>query len=285
MRAMIENAQSLSDVLWQSETEGRDFGTPERRAGLESTLQAIVKDIRDPKIAEYYKRDFDERVFKAFKQRPGYGPRGPGGGRSDWQPRARGGKSPAYAGRNERSFERSGDRQSAPRQGEQRVSPAVRRSHHVVNAKNASRVAKEHDLMALAVEHLGLVEHHLEPLAKVSLLSPELDRLKRDLLHLAASSPRLEKSVVENHLTAQGHGVLIGELRKRPVLRLEAGAGGSDDAWRQTMAQLEDPDFSLHGDLKLQRDEALERYLGSRAEADLDEMQRLNGLIRAQAGS
>lgn len=282
MRAMIENAQSLSDVLWQSETEGRDFATPERRAGLEATLQAIVKDIRDPKIAEYYKRDFDERVFKAFKQRPGYGPRG---GRSDWQPRARGGKSPAYAGRNDRSFDRSGDRQSGPRQGEQRVSPAVRRSHHVVNAKNASRLSKEYDLLALAVAEPGLVDRHLEMLAKIPISQPDLDRLKRELLHLAASGARLEKSIVENHLSGRGLGVLLGELLNRSVLRLETESGGIEEAWSLTAAQLEDPDFSRYGELKLQRDAALTRYLSSGAETDLDEMQRLNGLIRAQAGS
>ena len=38
-----------------------------RRAG--GALSEIVRAIRDGKIADYYKRDFDDRVFKAFKSR------------------------------------------------------------------------------------------------------------------------------------------------------------------------------------------------------------------------
>src|SRR6266566_1805055 len=80
MRGLLAKAQSLSDMLWTGETEDHDFSTPERRAGLEAELHGIVKAIRDPKIADYYRRDFAERVFKAFKQRrpfPGK-PRGQG---------------------------------------------------------------------------------------------------------------------------------------------------------------------------------------------------------------
>src|SRR5262245_32445438 len=69
MRALVANAQTLADVLWSTETEGRDLSTPERRAGLEAELDRLVKTIRDGKIADYYRRDFADRVFKAFKQR------------------------------------------------------------------------------------------------------------------------------------------------------------------------------------------------------------------------
>src|SRR5258707_5516843 len=69
MRAALGRAEALSDVLWSNEIEGQDFSTPERRAGLEAELDRIVKAIRDPKIADYYRRDFSDRVFKAFKHR------------------------------------------------------------------------------------------------------------------------------------------------------------------------------------------------------------------------
>ena len=69
MRALLAKAQPLADTLWNSETENRDFSTPERRAGLEATLETLVKSIRDGKVAEYYRRDFSDRIYKAFKQR------------------------------------------------------------------------------------------------------------------------------------------------------------------------------------------------------------------------
>ena len=42
MRKLLEEAVPLSQVLWRAETEGKDFSTPERRAGLERALAEIV---------------------------------------------------------------------------------------------------------------------------------------------------------------------------------------------------------------------------------------------------
>ena len=68
--ALLDEALPLSQVLWRAETEGKDFSTPERRAGLERTLGEIVSAIGDGKIADYYRRDFEQRIFDAFKRRP-----------------------------------------------------------------------------------------------------------------------------------------------------------------------------------------------------------------------
>jgi len=47
MKKLFDTAEPLSRVLWRGETEGKDFSTPERRAGLERTLADIVGQIRD----------------------------------------------------------------------------------------------------------------------------------------------------------------------------------------------------------------------------------------------
>jgi len=282
MRALIEKAQSLGEVLWQGETAGRDFSTPERRAGLESELDGIVKQIRDPKIADYYKRDFNERVFRAFKQRR-TSTRGAGRGGSDWQGRFPPPGTPDYGKRGTR-----GDRPSRARPQEHQVSPAVRQSLHAVNAKGAAKSAKEKELMGLVLQNPDLIERDAEILARILLSDPQLDRLKDELLHLAASGARLEKTLVESHINRQGMGALADRLRNQPSVLYVAkdrGEAGLEEAWRRAVAQLEDPDFTLHGELKLQRDVAFSRYLDSGTDADFDEVQRLNGLIRAQTGS
>jgi len=282
MRSLVEKAESLAEVLWQGETAGRDFSTPERRAGLESELDGIVKKIRDPKIADYYKRDFGERVFRAFKQRRSSDLREARGG-TQWQGRFPPPGRPAYAKPDQR-----GDRASRARAQEHQVSPAVRRSPHAVNAKGAPRLAKEREMMGLALQNPELIERDAEILARILLSDPQLDRLKDELLHLAASGARLEKSFVESHIDRQGMGALAERLRNQlSVLYMakDRGEAGLEEAWRRAVAQLEDPDFSLHGELKVQRDAAFTRYLDSGTEADFDEVQRLNGLIRAQMGS
>ena len=69
MGKILEAALPLSEVLWRAETEGHDFSTPERRAGLEKNLRDIVSQITDSKIADYYRRDFEQKVFDSFKAR------------------------------------------------------------------------------------------------------------------------------------------------------------------------------------------------------------------------
>src|SRR6185312_439588 len=62
MSVLLEAALPLSQLLWRTETEGKDLSTPERRAGLEHTLKEIVDRISDGKVADYYRRAFQELV-------------------------------------------------------------------------------------------------------------------------------------------------------------------------------------------------------------------------------
>src|SRR5882757_6538842 len=69
MSVLLEAALPLSQLLWRAETQGKDFSTPERRAGLEHALKEIVDRITDAKVADYYRRGFDQLVFDSFKRR------------------------------------------------------------------------------------------------------------------------------------------------------------------------------------------------------------------------
>jgi DNA primase len=279
MRVLLEKAQPLADVLWAGETEGRDFSTPERRAGLEAELDQLVKAIRDPKIADYYKRDFGDRVFRAFKQRRPAASSSSGGARRPWPP----------AGRPQTGF-RGGKPMGGPR--DEGVSAAVRRSVHAVNAHGAARSIKEKELLGLLLTAPILIERHAETVAELAFQDPQLDRLKRELLHLAASGVTLERTVVENHLVRQGLSMLAERLTAQTGVQgvrtgvAEGAFAGSDEAiheaaWRRTLAQLHDPEMPAHGDLKARRDAALKRYLDGGAHEDWDELQRVNGLIRS----
>ncbi len=265
LRALLAKAQSLSDMLWAGETEDRDFSTPERRAGLEAELDRIVKAIRDPKIADYYRRDFAERVFKAFKQRKAFAEK----------PRRREEQRSAFRpGRGERGF-----------QPPQDVSAAVKRSLHVVNALSAAKNLNERRLLAVLICSPHLIERYSEALAWLSLDDPQLDRIRRELLNLAASGKSLDKAAVQNHLVRQGLGLLAERLQTHSVLQSDLKGQTDEDArevlWLRTRAQLADPDSSGIGEIKTRRDLALQRYLDGGSNEDWNELQRLNGEIRA----
>jgi len=269
MRALLGKAQSLSDTLWTGETEGKDFSTPERRAGLEAELDGLIKRIRDGKIADYYRRDFNDRVFRAFKQR-------------NSAPPYRGRPQGKKPGRRDRF--RQGNREpSGPSQ--EAVSAVVKRSLIVVNALSGAKHKKEAHLLGLLISSPELIERYSEALAWLTFDDPQLDRIRRELLNLAASGKRLDNPAVENHLVRQGLGGLSERLKSHSVLQSDLKGQADEQArealWLKTKAQLANPDFSGVGDLKARRDEALQRYLNGGLEADWDELQRLNSEIRA----
>ncbi|WP_444454643.1 DNA primase [Rhodobacter capsulatus] len=104
MEKVLAGAKPMVDLLWQRETEGKVFDSPERKAALDKTLREALKKIADPSIRAHYGEDIKrlrEDLFGLSRggQAPrwtmprgegpnSYGSRGPGNG-------PRGAKPPA----------------------------------------------------------------------------------------------------------------------------------------------------------------------------------------------
>ncbi|MFT3688922.1 DNA primase [Paenirhodobacter sp.] len=54
MQKVLDGARPMVDLLWQRETEGQVFDSPERRAALDKKLRAAIERIRDPSIKTHY---------------------------------------------------------------------------------------------------------------------------------------------------------------------------------------------------------------------------------------
>ncbi|HZQ39562.1 MAG TPA: DNA primase [Rhizomicrobium sp.] len=196
MRALLEGAIPLSQLLWQAETEGKDLSTPERRAGLEQRLKEIVAQITDAKVAEYYRAGFQERVYESFRRRPAApDPRGPG---------------PRGPIRNSRGFPQGAFK---PRPGTpDAVGASVQGSALARAGAAQARHVAEMELGRLLAEcpEIALLEG--ESLADLDLKDPSLDRLRRELLNLAASGSSLEKAGVQTHFTRKGMADLLARF-------------------------------------------------------------------------
>ena len=197
MRKVLDEALPLSQVLWRVETEDKDFSTPERRAGLERALAEIVSAIGDSKIADYYRRDFEQRVYDAFKRRPAPQQR-------EWRGPDR------FAGRGGRDQNRS----FRPGVSET-VSPAVKASMLARSGRNGAQRVKEAEIAMLLWSEPEIAARHGELLAELPFTDRELDRLRHLLLNVAASGSRLEKPGLENHLVHQGMTDLLARLKAR----------------------------------------------------------------------
>ncbi len=70
IRSVIDQAQTLADVLWQREWDAGDWSTPERRAALEANLRALVGQIEDPDVKSHYNRMLlRDKLYNAWRSR------------------------------------------------------------------------------------------------------------------------------------------------------------------------------------------------------------------------
>lgn len=201
MQKLLDAALPLSEVLWRTETEGKDFSTPERRAGLEHNLREITAQITDGKIADYYRRDFEQKVFDSFKRRAPvqHAPR---------QPYDRGAARRGTPFKGQSFFEKGRPQPGTP----EAVSPAVKASLLARAGRSGAVTVKEAELAALLLEDPGLAGRHGEMLAQLTFTDPSLDRLRHELLNLAASGSSLEKTPVLTHLNRLGMADLLARL-------------------------------------------------------------------------
>jgi len=69
MQARIDAALPLVRLLWQRETEGKAFDTPERKAALERTCREKAALIRDPALRGHYERELKDLRWQLFNPR------------------------------------------------------------------------------------------------------------------------------------------------------------------------------------------------------------------------
>ncbi len=70
MKAVLEAAQPMVRLLWNRETEGRVFDSPERKAALDKTLRAALARIADPSIRAHYGEEMKRLRFDLFGSKP-----------------------------------------------------------------------------------------------------------------------------------------------------------------------------------------------------------------------
>lgn len=66
IRAVLEGAQPLVDLLWRRETDGRVFDSPERRAALDKALDDAVARIPDQATREHYAQELKRKRWALF---------------------------------------------------------------------------------------------------------------------------------------------------------------------------------------------------------------------------
>ncbi len=71
MRDKIEGALPMVQLLWQRETEGKNFDSPERKAALDKSLREKIMLIKDPSIRSHYGQAIKDMRWELFGQNRG----------------------------------------------------------------------------------------------------------------------------------------------------------------------------------------------------------------------
>lgn len=79
MQVAIDEAVPLIRLLWQRETEGKVFDSPERKAALDKVLREAIKVIPDPSLRSHYGQELKDLRWQLFN------PRKQGGARQVWR--------------------------------------------------------------------------------------------------------------------------------------------------------------------------------------------------------
>ncbi len=196
VRELLDAARPLADMVWESETLGRNLDTPERRSGLRQALRERLSRIADRTVAEDYRLEMERRLNLVFGGRAA-GQRG--GGYGDGNRALK--QTFTKSGPNRRGLPPLGAGLAAGRGGE-----GARQG-----VQGLGRLQQE-IVLATVICHPTLLHRHAEELAGIAVPIAELDRLRRVLVDLATSHPDLDSAEIKDHLSQQGFSGMLGAL-------------------------------------------------------------------------
>jgi len=266
---VIGSAQPLAVMLWQRETEGVSFDTPERRAGLDNRIAEVTNLINDPSVRKYYRQDLDERVRVLFtpaqpanENRRGW--EGRSGAKERWRSR---GRSP---------FPRDVPAVPSPKLA---ASPLVRGMRSVLPPREA--------LILLAlINHPWLLDTHAEELAALEFRHADGDRLRAAILDAAATEHPVSPAAMRSAIAARGQAGLLARVEQTITHpsdwpARETAAPEDVSLWWSHVVSLHRKSRTLHKELK-----DAEAALGSEpSEENLAWLRDVQGRLAALEGT
>jgi DNA primase len=278
LRAVLDAARPLWELLWLMETEGRRFQTPERQAGLVSALDQRIRGIPDASVQAAYREALGRRFEAAF----GYG----AWGRTAGSGPLRGGPR----GRDRRWPRQRGGFRGAGRAG----APAETAVSDGLGARQAPSLLLRRQaqvLLAALVNHPELIAENAEELAGFTLFQENFGNFCGLLVDLVAREPDLDTAGLKCHLSDQGHSGVLGEILgpevyvhgrfARPEGSLDEARNGVQDILkvyrrRQATSETEEAGRHLAEDMSEDKLARLERRLIRESERGPDSLDHLD---------
>ena len=262
MRGLVEAAIPMVSLLWQRETEGRVFDSPERKAALDKALREKINLVRDPSVRQHYGQAIKELRWQLFNPR-----------RANARPWTPGQKS---------------GQKSGGKFGQKFGQPPVETStrHSVLAGKSVRSMLSAADeaeldqlrisvVLAVLMAHPGLLPEFESDLYGLDTPDRSLCRIRDTLLRavaersemeLASFSPEIDPSDIEK-LLAQPHLRIVPALIKPQDSDLAAQTVREELAKLKARRARRDEVQEAESEINSIADEALTWRLGQAAEA------------------
>ncbi|MEX6723534.1 DNA primase [Parapedomonas caeni] len=203
LERLLEGAQPLVDLLWQSEVQAASLATPEGRAALRQTLLNRTGDIAHGTVQSLYRQELLERFDQLVGRNGARNPRAGG----QWG--------------------------SGPRGGYRASQPRVLAGTKLLVERNLTPALPPAIVDALVVgllEHPDWLDRHHEELERLTIDDPELARLWARMLDESIHDPCLDKARLDNTLASEGFERLVATIRARPKPKFTFTRTGLDPA-------------------------------------------------------
>jgi DNA primase len=199
LRALLDRARPLVDVIWEMERATNAGDTPERRARLEQRIEEIARGIQDETVSRAYRRALRDRLFESFGAKGFKGNASPGAdvgrvARERILGRLKGGA------RGRRSF---GREPAAP------SGPAASGDVRVLLLRH------QQGLVAAVLNHPSILDQVGEAFGTLDLPAGELDRLRREIIKTWA--PDIDSEGFKSHLKDLGFGAILERVLSAEV--------------------------------------------------------------------
>jgi len=174
MQKVLGNAIPMVRLLWQRETEGRSFDSPERKAALDAALRQAIGRIRDVSIRRHYGEDIKRLRWELFAPR---------------RPRPAGGSGPGR-------WRGDGFRRSAEAQPD----PATRASLLAQASGAVEEEMREAVILAGLLTHPALLPRFEDDLERLEPVDRDHAALCRTILRHVDTPPGDLRAAVEDEL-------------------------------------------------------------------------------------
>ena len=260
-QGLMEKTEPLVDLVWQVSAEGRDFATPEARAGFKAVLDARIATIKEPSVQGFYRDHLRQKQQEFFTPK-----------RAPWQP------APRREGRN---GTKSGY-----------VPPIVTTQLSRPKPVGDARIGL---LLGMAIHHPFLVERDVEALSGLEIADYGLKKLRDTIIMQLSAHPDLDTGALICQLNDAGLGFVCEQLfnssmfRASPFARANAEPDQVRAVWRdlikafatdQVRAEFQQAN-KVTGDISVideQRLRAFQRhFLDARIEEDITEQAAPSG--------